>query len=109
MRNNCKYKKLRKQIGKCELCGAKRGLEVHHIIPKVCEIEGVDLECEDNLIVLCSSCHGKLTSRSLLTKYGQQKMLNKSRNLVKFYTELDKFSGYFDIEDVFSEVNRVWG
>ena len=109
MRNNYKYEKMKERIGKCELCGSERGLEVHHIIPKVCEIDGVDLECGDNLIVLCSGCHSKLTSRSLLTKYGQQKMLNRSRKLVEFYTELDKFEGYLDIEDVFHEVNKVWG
>lgn len=109
IRNNGKYKKLKEQIGKCELCWSVRGLEVHHIIPKVCEIDDIDFECDANLIVLCSSCHGKLTSKSLLTKYGQQKMLNRSRKLVKFYTELGEFDGYFDIEDVFNEVNKVWG
>lgn len=56
----------------CELCGNKRNLEVHHIIPVVCG--GSD--CVDNLIVICSVCHAKLTPRKELTKIGLQNARN---------------------------------
>lgn len=60
-----------KSIGKCELCGSKRNLELHHIIPMVCQHDHeIDLDVEDNWIVLCGSCHAKLTPKKMLTKYG---------------------------------------
>lgn len=71
---NSKYSRLIDEVGnRCELCGSKRNVEVHHIIPKICGINGIDLECDDNLIVVCSTCHGKLTPRSILTKWGIKK------------------------------------
>lgn len=60
----------KKEIDKCELCGSKRNLEVHHIIPMVCANKNIDLDVSDNWICICSACHSKLTPRSLLTKYG---------------------------------------
>ena len=51
---------------KCELCGSRRNLEAHHIIPIV---YGGDDSLE-NLLCVCASCHVKLTPRSLLTKKG---------------------------------------
>ena len=60
--------------GRCELCGSKRGLESHHIIPKVC---GGD-DSEENLICVCQRCHTILTPRALLTKLG----LKKKRELI---------------------------
>lgn len=57
----------------CELCGNKRNLEVHHIIPVVCG--GSD--CVDNLIVVCGVCHAKLTPKKELTKIGLQNARNR--------------------------------
>lgn len=54
---------------KCELCGSQRKLEVHHIIPIVANGD----DDKDNLIVLCEKCHGILTPKSYLTRYGQKK------------------------------------
>lgn len=55
----------------CELCGDKRNLEVHHIIPVCCG--GSDNI--DNLIVVCGTCHAKLTPKRELTKIG----INRAR------------------------------
>ena len=62
-------KRIVEEAGECELCGSRRGLEAHHIIPKVC---GGD-ESEDNLICVCRKCHSLLTPRSLLCKIGMRK------------------------------------
>lgn len=53
----------------CELCGDKRNLEVHHIIPVVCG--GSD--DVSNLVVVCGRCHARLTPKSELTKIGLRK------------------------------------
>lgn len=42
-----------KQNKKCGSCGSKKGLTLHHIIPK--EIKGRTIK--SNLIVLCRGCH----------------------------------------------------
>ena len=60
--------------GMCELCGSKRGLEAHHIIPVVC---GGD-DSDENLICVCQSCHARLTPRRVLTKLGKQKLKYKN-------------------------------
>lgn len=62
--------KVVEEAGRCELCGSKRGLEAHHIIPVVC---GGD-DCEDNLICVCQCCHARLTPRAILTRFGIQKV-----------------------------------
>lgn len=59
------------EAGRCELCGSRRSLEAHHIIPVAIQ----DIDSPENLICVCGSCHSKLTPRSLLTKIG----LNKAR------------------------------
>ena len=53
----------------CELCGDKRNLEVHHIIPVVCG--GSD--DVSNLVVVCGRCHAILTPKSELTKISLRK------------------------------------
>lgn len=60
---------LLKENIRCELCGSRRGLDVHHIIPRC--VGGDDKL--DNLIVICSGCHGKLTPKSMLTRIGLHK------------------------------------
>ena len=52
-----KWKDIKKKIierdfGKCQLCG-KKGIEVHHIIPKRLS----DDDSLSNLVLLCKSCH----------------------------------------------------
>lgn len=42
-----------KRSQKCESCGSKKGLTLHHIIPK--EVKGRNIK--SNLIVLCRGCH----------------------------------------------------
>jgi 5-methylcytosine-specific restriction endonuclease McrA len=62
-------KRIVKEVGRCELCGSKRGLEAHHIVPVVCGGEDVD----ENLICVCSACHARLTPRAYLCKIGKEK------------------------------------
>lgn len=69
------------EIGRCELCGSKRGLELHHIIPR--SIGGEDND--ENLILVCYGCHAKLTPRSLLTKMGMNRKCNMFVNVRKIY------------------------
>jgi 5-methylcytosine-specific restriction endonuclease McrA len=110
VRNTYAYNWLKNEIGKCELCGSRLGLEVHHIIPKVCEIGGVDLEQDDNLIVVCAVCHTKLTPRALLTKYGICKLKRtQQQRLLRFYEELDARKGDFDAIEVMNLVDEIWG
>lgn len=54
------------EAGRCELCGSKRDLQAHHIIP-FCFYPVDDKE---NLICVCKGCHAKLTPSSVLTKIG---------------------------------------
>ena len=63
---------------KCELCGSRRNLEVHHLVPRVCAIDGLDIDDKDNLIVVCGACHAKLTNKGYLTKYGQRNKSNRA-------------------------------
>lgn len=73
--------------GECKLCGKMAHLETHHIIPKVCETIGLDINDSNNLIDICQMCHAKLTPTGLLTKYGMSKMpFTKMR--LRFYTQL---------------------
>lgn len=49
-------KKKLKDGAHCFLCGTKQNLTLHHVIPLS---QGGD-NSEDNLVVLCGSCHQKL-------------------------------------------------
>lgn len=102
------YTDLINSIGKCELCGSKRGIEAHHIIPLVAEFSELDLDIEDNIIIVCSSCHAKLTNRSLLTKYGLRKIIVANKCRESFYAMIDEKTGdseldAIDIIDTFDE------
>lgn len=66
---------------KCELCGSRRCLEAHHIIPV--SVGGPD--SIDNMIVVCGSCHAKLTPKSVLTKMALQKRLRNGNANLDFY------------------------
>ena len=50
----------------CELCGRKRKLELHHIVPLTCG--GPDIE--ENWVAICVNCHSRLTPRSILQRIG---------------------------------------
>lgn len=77
--------------GRCELCGSSRNLEVHHLVPRVCAIEKVDINEKDNLIVVCGACHAKLTNKGFLTKYGIRKATNTATReaIIDFYNRVD--------------------
>lgn len=76
-RDNVLQQKVLRMCERCELCGSMRNLEVHHIIPLVIEIEEIDLNCEENLLVVCKKCHAMLTPHRLLTKIGQKNTTKK--------------------------------
>ena len=66
------------EIGRCELCGSRKNLQLHHMIPMVCEPHPVfnllkkkiSLDIEDNWVCVCGGCHARLTPKNLLVKYG---------------------------------------
>ena len=91
-------KLLLKEHERCELCGSRRGLEVHHIIPQVC---GGKSEFS-NLIVLCCSCHAKLTPKSYLTKVGIDKVRERNRIIDCFNEMLNN-----RITDCFNEMLKA--
>ncbi len=103
-----KRKHLIEDVGHCELCGSKRNLEVHHIIPLVCSLETFDLDIQDNWIVVCGVCHARLTSRSLLTKYGLRKTIEKQNRVKEFYSRINEIADESvcieDILDIFDEL-----
>ena len=65
-RNQTLAKHVIEEAGRCELCGSKRNLEAHHIVPIVCG--GPDEY--DNLLCVCGRCHSLLTPKKTLTKIG---------------------------------------
>lgn len=93
-------------IGKCELCGSKRNLQLHHMIPMVCENAYIDLDVEDNWLCVCGACHATLTPKNLLTKYGisrtrmsnkvvevkyedeKKRLISENEKVLAFYQEL---------------------
>lgn len=91
------------EAGRCELCGSRRGLEAHHIIP-ICA--GGD-NSEENLICVCGTCHARLTPRSKLCKIGIDRV--KTRNyLVTLWTEIyDRCENAENIFDIFDAVDRT--
>ena len=86
------HKKFIESAGRCEMCGSRRNLQLHHIIPMVCENGSMDLDVEDNWICVCSSCHAKLTPKNLLTKYGLRKKFPTTNPKYKFYKELNELA-----------------
>lgn len=110
-------KKLIEDVGgRCELCGSRRNIEVHHIIPRclATEIIGFNINDEDNLIVVCGSCHSKLTPRRMLSKYGIAKMpcnvgTQASKSLMrKFYKSIEEKDFYMSSEDWFDLVELIF-
>lgn len=100
-------RQLLENVGKCELCGSSRGLELHHIVPVVCG--GSD--SPENLILVCKKCHALLTPKSELTRIGLKKAKQGTKfvSAIDFYTELDAYEGDFVLKDVFEVFNRLAG
>ena len=105
-RNKSLAKEMLKDIHECELCGSKRSLEVHHIIPLSASSGGLDLDVKENMLVVCCKCHALLTPRNLLIKLG---INNKRNKLYDFYNILRKHENDIDVEGVLDVVDEVWG
>ena len=63
------YERLREQVlrrdgWRCQYCGARSNLEVHH---QEFRSQGSD-DSEQNLITLCVKCHAQLTASAAATK-----------------------------------------
>lgn len=111
--NRFLVERLKTQAGACELCGSRRNLDVHHIIPVV--YGGTDEE--DNLIVVCKHCHGALTPQRTLTRKGiedQQKRNQIVNLMVWYYEQIDPdnwdVDNWFDLADAFFDrlCETVW-
>ena len=98
-------RQLLQKVKQCELCGNDRNLEVHHIIPLCCGGE----DSIDNMIVVCSTCHAKLTPKSQLTKLGIKRCREKQDKILKFYTILNEFEGDYDVHFILDLVDNLWG
>lgn len=82
---------------KCELCGSKRDLQAHHIIPIACG--GVDTE--ENILCVCKKCHALLTPHSLLTKIGISRVRNWEYMFYKHFNDLCEAGERVTVIDVF--------
>lgn len=95
----------------CELCGSKRNLQLHHLIPMVCANGYCDIDVEDNWLCVCSVCHAKLTPKNLLTKYGLGKVKMKNYyndRTIMFYDRLNQYAGDLDVIDVLDVFDDVF-
>lgn len=79
---------LKKETGKCDLCGSCIGLEVHHIIPV--SLGGED--SKENEICLCKKCHALLTPTSILTKAALQNKKKENERIIEFSDVILDFS-----------------
>lgn len=86
-------------VGRCELCGSRRGLQAHHIIPITCG--GPDTS--NNLVCVCEACHARLTPTSTLTKMGLQRTaLLHALDYMFYFRCHEAFANYdFDQMDIF--------
>lgn len=100
-------------VGKCALCGKDASLEKHHLVPRMCSVDGIDMDDEDNLIRICQVCHTKLTPRSFMTKWGQARAKEKNRKwefAEYFLKEVDECEDYMfasDVIDIFNKTIRL--
>ena len=117
--NKAAIAKYMEQHDRCELCGATKELECHHIIPMAASNYGINLDIDDNYICVCYKCHSLLTPRKLLAKYGIEKRRFDgsvaNRIAYEFYIALgkqiekDPMSGFADVCDVFDSVMNNYG
>lgn len=63
--------KIIKQRGKCELCGSTYRLQVHHIIPA--RVRPDLFLNENNLQVLCQTCHNTQTQNEIQSRKGRDR------------------------------------
>ena len=69
---------IRDFIGKCENCGTKKSLHVHHID------EDRKNNVQSNLIVLCGECHKNQAHAGIINKTEQKKLVgNRSKEQKK--------------------------
>lgn len=116
MRNGYLYSQIKKEVKECELCGSKRGLEIHHIIPISLIPDGIDVDFEENLVCICRKCHAILTPKSLLTRIGLKKAIKRTKiekddRVYKFYEELNEMARdgcHFDVEDVLNVFDEIF-
>ncbi len=54
--NRLKLEILERDGWKCQQCGRREQLQIHHIVRR----SQAGADCEQNLIVLCSECHHSL-------------------------------------------------
>ena len=85
--NKAAQRKYMKDYDRCELCGSKKNLQCHHIIPLSTSIVGCDIDVEDNFLCVCSACHAKLTPKNLIVRYSMAKQ--------RFTNEKDRIAYYF--------------
>lgn len=72
----------------CELCGSRRNLELHHIIPiSLQSLIDTDIDTKENWIVVCHRCHASLTPKGLLVRIGLEKAQKNG-------TKLGRKNGY---------------
>lgn len=92
-------RKLLKEHPQCELCGDKRNLEVHHIVPVCC---GGSNDV-NNLIVVCGVCHSKLTPKRELTKIGKDYYRRIHAMKLRYYELAEQLSdnGFMCFADAF--------
>lgn len=98
----------RKSIDHCELCGCRRSLELHHIVPLTCG--GPDNE--ENWIMVCVNCHARLTPRRILQRIGIDRRKEDDR-VRKFFPVfrllqfcIDQITEAFPDDEFYAELKR---
>lgn len=88
----------RNEIGKCECCGKKEGLQLAHIISRNCRKLRY---LRDNTLVLCWHCHWMFHSKPLEFTAFVEKVKGKGsgRKLIKESNDLKPLSNSF-YEDI---------
>lgn len=116
-RNAPNYAAMRRYVNEhpiCELCGSRKCVECHHVLPMVMEGYGLDFDVPDNYITVCKKCHALLTPHSLLIKYGNEKnrwngdFLDQIR--WRFYNDIGKKlddGEYIEADDLFDVFDKV--
>ena len=97
-------KKIVKENDKCELCGSKRNLEAHHIIPIALGGEDID----ENILCVCEKCHTLLTPRKYLTKLGIRSInRNYEYDFFKYFNEMAESGEMVTAIDVIDYVEHI--
>jgi HNH endonuclease len=76
-----KFDVLKRDNYECQLCGSKKELKLHHIIPK--QIAPNKIEDLNNLITLCKTCHLYKAHMGCYNKYDEvlaEELIAKVRN-----------------------------